>query len=421
MDEVWSRNEKRRWLLTLFLGTSALYASRTSVPLAIPEITKERGWSKKDSGMILSSFFWGYTLTQVFGGYLSDRIGGQKVILIAGIGWCIVTFFMPQMIWLFSDTSISVNFIVFIRVLHGAFQGVHFPSMSSLTAQKITEKERASFFSILTSGSAVGTLFTGVVGSNVLEYYGWPFVFYCIGSLVLLWILLLNFYALSLNRRKNNLYLPSKPHPPLYIKESLPVPWMRLFTNLSFWSCVLGHTCQNNCFFLLLSWLPTYFHDMYPDAKGWIVNMVPWLFCIPCTFFGSWMSEKLISNGYGITATRKITEVFCLGLQAIGLVLIPLAGNYKWALVWVSLAIGSTGFHNNAILVNPQDLAPKHSGSVFGLMNTVGAIPGFLGVYLAGYVLETTKSWEAVFQTTAAINLIGCVMYVIFGSGDSIV
>lgn len=34
------------------------------------------------------------------------------------------------------------------------------------------------------------------------------------------------------------------------------------------------------------------------------------------------------------------------------------------------------GFHNSAVIVNPQDLAPNHSGSVFGIMNAVGAIPG---------------------------------------------
>lgn len=38
--------------------------------------------------------------------------------------------------------------------------------------------------------------------------------------------------------------------------------------------------------------------------------------------------------------------------------------------------LGGSGFHSSAVMVNPQDLAPKHSGSVFGLMNTFGAIPG---------------------------------------------
>jgi MFS transporter, ACS family, solute carrier family 17 (sodium-dependent inorganic phosphate cotransporter), member 9 len=69
--------------------------------------------------------------------------------------------------------------------------------------------------------------------------------------------------------------------------------------------------------------------------------------------------------------------------------------------------------------VNPQDLAPGHSGSVFGLMNTVGAIPGFLGVYLAGHILELTN-WSAVFSTAAAINTIGWLIFVIFGSAEQI-
>lgn len=34
-----------------------------------------------------------------------------------------------------------------------------------------------------------------------------------------------------------------------------------------FRSCVIGHACQNNCFFVLLSWMPTYFHDTFPEVK----------------------------------------------------------------------------------------------------------------------------------------------------------
>lgn len=45
------------------------------------------------------------------------------------------------------------------------------------------------------------------------------------------------------------------------------VPWLKLFGKASFWACVLAHACQNNCFFVLLSWLPTYFHDGFPQAK----------------------------------------------------------------------------------------------------------------------------------------------------------
>ena len=46
------------------------------------------------------------------------------------------------------------------------------------------------------------------------------------------------------------------------------------------------------------------------------------------------------------------------------------------ALFLMTLCLFSAGFHNAAVIVNPQDLAPKHSGSVFGIMNAFGAIPG---------------------------------------------
>ena len=37
--------------------------------------------------MILSSFYWGYTLTQVLGGRLSDRHSGEMVQWLFGLGW----------------------------------------------------------------------------------------------------------------------------------------------------------------------------------------------------------------------------------------------------------------------------------------------------------------------------------------------
>lgn len=64
--------------MALTAGTTLVYASRTCVPLLIPAIAKEQNWSRSDSGMVLSSFFWGYTLTQVsswFIGCTTDFVG----------------------------------------------------------------------------------------------------------------------------------------------------------------------------------------------------------------------------------------------------------------------------------------------------------------------------------------------------------
>ena len=45
---------------------------------------------------------------------------------------------------------------------------------------------------------------------------------------------------------------------------------------------------------------------------------------------------------------------------------------------------------------------------------------GFIGVYLAGYILEVTQSWAQVFNVTALINLVGITTFAAFGSGKPI-
>lgn len=243
-----------------------LYATRTTMPLLIPAVASEKNWSKTDSGTVLSSFFWGYTLTQVLGGYFSDKYGGQRVIYYAALVWALITFLMPDLIGFpAKGDHWAIPFVVIVRILNGAAQGVHFPSMMSVVSQNLGAKERTSFFSLLTSGSAIGTLITGTLGSFLLDYFGWATAFRILGLMGISWTLFLRQYALTLDRHRivnlSDRLLVNKG------EMAEEVPWLRLLTRSSVWACIITHACQNNCFFVLLSWMPTYFHDNHPQAK----------------------------------------------------------------------------------------------------------------------------------------------------------
>ncbi|XP_043276132.1 solute carrier family 17 member 9 [Venturia canescens] len=406
----WSRYERRRWFFSLIFGTCMIYATRASVPLSVPVISKEKSWTKTDSGIILSSFFWGYTVTQVASGYVSDRIGGQKIIWFAALGWSTSTFFLPEVINLFDNVDYSVPAVATFRAISGAFQGMHFPSMISLTSQRLHESERASFFSVLISGSALGILLCGSLGSYLLENYNWSLVFQMLGGVSVAWTAILYYHSLSINSSRVWKKSPAND-----------LPWKKLWTKPSFWACVIAHACQNNCFFVLLSWMPMFFHDTFPEVKGWVVNMLPWLSMLPCTILGKVISEKLINSGYSVTSTRKIIQSFCFVSGIVSLLVLARVQTFQGALWCLTLIIGGSGFHSNAVAVNPSDLAPRHSGSVFGLMNTVGAIPGFVGVYFAGYILHMTHSWPVVFLYIAAIDTFGWAVYLAFGGGKPII
>ena len=69
----WNDKQRTTWLFTLIFGSAAFQASRLTMPLVAPACSEQMHWSKIEVGTVLSSFFWGYSMTQILGGYLSDR------------------------------------------------------------------------------------------------------------------------------------------------------------------------------------------------------------------------------------------------------------------------------------------------------------------------------------------------------------
>lgn len=308
--------------------------------------------------------------TQVLGGYFSDRIGGQRVIFLAAVGWSLITFYMPELLLLLPRTwKYTIHFIVAIRILNGACQGVHFPSMISLTSQvkmvqfsaimiaenkflstcafqNLNANERSSYFSLLHCGSAFGTLLTGIMGSFLLDYFGWQIAFRIIGFLGIAWALMMRYYTMSSDRnRVIHVSIPSR----LCATNAkgdvdTSVPWLKLFARPCFWAMVITHACENNCFFVLLSWLPTYFHDAFPQAKGWVVNMVPWLAMPPCILIGKYMTGELLRREWSLTSTRKIVQSVCFLSQNVALFTMCHISNFYLTLICMTIVIGKYAF-----------------------------------------------------------------------------
>jgi ACS family sodium-dependent inorganic phosphate cotransporter len=63
--------------------------------IAILPMSVDYGWDAQTVGLVQSSFFWGYLLTQVAGGVWADRIGGKKVLGFGVIWWSVATVLTP--------------------------------------------------------------------------------------------------------------------------------------------------------------------------------------------------------------------------------------------------------------------------------------------------------------------------------------
>ena len=68
-------------------------------------------------GIVLSAFYWGYVLTQVLGGSLSDRYGGDVVQWVTGVVWSLSTLSSVYL------AQVSIWPLVLARFLTGLAQG----------------------------------------------------------------------------------------------------------------------------------------------------------------------------------------------------------------------------------------------------------------------------------------------------------
>lgn len=200
--KFWARRERQIWMVALFFGCVMMYACRTVMPLCIPTLAKQYNWNKSQSGTVLSAFFWGYTLTQVLGGYLSDRTGGLFVISSTAVGWSMTTFWTPMLSEVSSNMAVNFYLIVASRVIVGAFQGVFFPALSSTLCQKVQESERASTFSSIACGTHAGTLLCGGLSSLLLSRFGWSSAFFAIGTIAMGWLVIIRHFLIAKEKKE---------------------------------------------------------------------------------------------------------------------------------------------------------------------------------------------------------------------------
>ncbi|XP_054652283.1 solute carrier family 17 member 9-like isoform X2 [Dunckerocampus dactyliophorus] len=403
----------RKWMPVLFVGTCLLYCARMTMPVCAVSMATMFHWSKIDTGLALGGFFWGYSCTQILGGHASDKIGGERVLFFSAASWAMITAATPFLAYLGTHT---LALMTMARVLMGLVQGVFFPSLASLIAQRAAEGEKGFLMSIMQSGSSFGILIAGGLGSLMLDWYNWESTFYAVGFLSGLWALIVwqcllkgQPYPMQRERRNDS---QSKSFSISYLLHLLRKPCV--------WAMVFAHLCTCGTSYVLLSWMPTYFSEEYPHATTWVYNVFPWLASIPAALWGGYVSDSLISQGYSVVFVRKTMQFIAMG--ASGVFVIPLTGkvSFPMAVILISAAMVSLSLTSSGASVNVQDLTPSCAGALFGFMNMLGAFMGVVMVSLTGYLIEVTQSWAAVFSLITAVHAVGLGVFLYFGDAQRV-
>jgi ACS family sodium-dependent inorganic phosphate cotransporter len=197
-----------------------------------------------------------------------------------------------------------------------------------------------------------------------------------------------------------------------------PPPMLTLLRTPAVWAIVVSHFCANWGTYVLLAWLPTYFNQgLGVDfAAVGIYTMIPYLFSFFALNLGGWLADKLIQSGIETTRVRKLMQGIGFGGFAGVLAVVGYVESLPLAIALMSLGNFFGGAMSGGFGVNHLDIAPRGAGMIMGLSNTAATIPGIVGVYVSGLILDATGSWVLVFQTAAGVLTFGMIFYLLFAS-----
>ena len=80
-----------RWVGLLSATAIASYLARVNITVAGESIMREFSLTQIQIGRVFSAFVAGYALAMIPGGWLADRWGTRRVLLLAAAAWVVIT------------------------------------------------------------------------------------------------------------------------------------------------------------------------------------------------------------------------------------------------------------------------------------------------------------------------------------------
>nr|XP_028578610.1 sialin isoform X5 [Podarcis muralis] len=409
---------------SLTKNTSSNVCKEHSSTPVVPRNTtgKKYPWDANTQGWILGSFFYGYIITQVPGGYLARQFGGKKLLGFGILGTAIFTLFTPL------AADLGVGYLIAVRALEGLGEGVTFPAMHAMWSCWAPPLERSKLLSISYAGAQLGTVVSLPLSGLICFYMNWIYVFYIFGALGVLWFI---FWMLIVSdtpethkriSHAEKEYILSSLTDQLSTQKS--IPWGAILTSLPLWAIVVAHFSYNWTFYTLLTLLPTYMKEIlrFDVQENGFLSALPYFGCWICIIlsgqFADYLREK--QNMPTVCVRKTFTLIGMIG-PAVFLVAAGFIGcDYEMAVAFVTISTTLGGFSTSGYSINHLDIAPSYAGILLGITNSFGTIPGMVGPLVAKSLTHsnTVGEWQTVFYIAAAINLFGAIFFALFSSGE---
>jgi MFS family permease len=384
-----------RGVLALLVASVAInYIDRGSLSIAAPLLKDELGISASHLGILLSSFFWTYSVFQIVSGWLVDRFD---------VGWLLAGGFF---LWTAATAATGLvggfGLLLALRLLLGIGESVAYPAYSKILAARFAEHQRGLANSLIDAGTKFGPALGTLAGGVLMARFGWRPFFIVLGLGGLLWL------------------------PPWFKWMPRGAPGaanaahgtpgiLEILGHRPAWATFGGHFAGNYFYYFLLTWLPFYLvreRHFSMDSMATIGGSAYFVTAAATTATG-WLADRLIAAGATPTRVRKTCTAAGLGFATIVLA-VAVVPSAPASIVALLLACVSYGVFSSSHWAITQTIAgPLAAGKWTGLQNCFANLAGVVAPVLTGFVVERTGRFFWAFAAAAVVALAGSLVYIL--------
>jgi len=393
------------------------------------ETISEFHWSPETIGYVDASFFWGYIITQLPGGFLASRFPANRLFGTAIFLSSCLNLLIP------AATKLDPKAVIVVRVIQGLVEGVTYPACHGIWRWWAPPLERSRLATLAFCGSYGGAVLGMPVSGYLAQWIGWYAPFYFYGCAGIIWYT----FWLWLSFEKPSKHPSISPREQLYIEKSLgdskakaptimTTPWLKVFTSMPVWAIIVANFARSWTFYLLLITQPKYFKEAYGMnvAEGSTLAALPHLIMTIIVPLGGQLADYLRRKEIlSTTNVRKVFNCGGFGGEALFLLVVAYARHRLTAVIALIVAVGSSGFAISGFNVNHLDIAPRYASILMGISNGVGTFAGMICPITTEQITKNPVShdqlmveWQHVFLIASSIHFFGVIFYAIFASGE---
>jgi MFS family permease len=380
-------------ILLLGAGWVVMWIYRNTLPSLFQEMQGTIGQhSDSQMGLILSFYYFGYTVIQIPSGILVDKFG-KKIIMIPGY-----TLFALASILIGSTSSITMMFVG--SFIAGAGCGSYYGASYALSAEFIPSERKTISNAIINSGVSIGMIIGLIATSYFVKTAGvqWNYMMYAVAILILLVTVAFGVFIKE-TRKQTDKEAESKTISKGSIKD--------LFTSKMVAAYIVYFvTCYAH--YGLVTWLPSFLENER-GLGGLLLGYTSSLLAvssIPGSLFFSRISDKFRNKKVSILIFLELSAATMITL----LVLVPTSTTLFIVLTLYGF-LGKLAI-DPIIITYISDSATKGKvGTFLGVFNFFGMSGAVISPVVTGFISDKTGSKAFGFYTSAILLVIGATVF----------